>query len=620
MNKNLIFSLMMLIVLLNMSVFDRSVFNTSTAYASSRTALVIGNSRYQSAPLKNPANDARDIAALLKKYDFDVRLILNASHREMETAVRSFGKTLRQRRGTGLFYYAGHGIQVKGRNYLVPLKSTIESEGDVEFEAVDAGLILNKMEDAGNGLNIVILDACRNNPFAKSFRSSTPGLARMDAPTGSLVAYATAPGSVAADGEGRNGIYTKHLLKNMRKPGLPIEKVFKNVRAGVLSETNKKQTPWELSSLTGDFYFISDKAEPASVKIEPATAKIEPAAKHEDNEPLDINALLARAESEKARKEKLKREIQLKLAEERQRLEPQLEKYNLLIENYGSKYKDQAWAAICSDFPMLTRGLETGDIMGLKFNAGWIKVEPITGMEFVWVPGGCYQMGCGRWTYDCKDDAKPAHEVCLDGFWMAKYEVTLGEYKKIMGRSPFFYKRGDDYPADSVSWKNAKAFITKLNRMSDINRKSGKRYFLPSGKRYSLPTEAQWEYAARSGGQNQRYSGGSDTGRFAWYESNSGVNTRRKGTKARNGLGIYDMSGNVREWCEDVYDEDAYEKHSRSNPLISSGSDTRVIRGGTFISLPRLLRTTDRSSRSTNTGFSYVGFRVCISKVRQSEP
>ncbi|MCK5664697.1 MAG: caspase family protein, partial [Thiotrichaceae bacterium] len=255
MNKNLIFPVMILVLLLNLSVFGISILNESVAYAANRTALVIGNSQYKSAPLKNPANDAKDIAALLEKCDFDVKLILNASRREMKMAVRSFGKTLRKSSGTGLFYYAGHGIQLKGRNYLIPVKSTIESEGDVEFEAVDAGLILNKMEDAGNKLNIVILDACRNNPFTRSFRSSSKGLARMDAPAGSLVAYATAPGSVAADGEGKNGIYTKHLLENMRKPGLTIEQVLKKVRVGVLSETGKKQTPWELSSLTGDFYF-----------------------------------------------------------------------------------------------------------------------------------------------------------------------------------------------------------------------------------------------------------------------------------------------------------------------------------------------------------------------------
>lgn len=222
-----------------------------------RTALVIGNSNYKSAPLKNPVNDAKDIAAVLKSNGFKVTLKLDATKKDMKESVKVFGKQLLNG-GVGLFYYAGHGIQLKDRNYLIPVNADITSESDVEYESLDAGRILGKMEDAGNGMNIVILDACRNNPFARSFRSSTQGLARMDAPTGSLIAYATAPGSVAADGQGNNGIYTKHLLENMRMPGLKLEDVLKNVRVAVLNETNNKQTPWEASSLTIDFYFAQD--------------------------------------------------------------------------------------------------------------------------------------------------------------------------------------------------------------------------------------------------------------------------------------------------------------------------------------------------------------------------
>ena len=138
---------------------------------------------------------------------------------------------------------------------LSPFDAEIETESDVEFEAVDAGRVLGKMEDAGNDLNIVILDACRDNPFARIFRSVSQGLARMDAPTGSMVAYATSPGSVAADGTNNNGLYTSMLLKHMTTPGLRIEEFFKRVRIDVMNESGTKQVPWESSSLTGDFYF-----------------------------------------------------------------------------------------------------------------------------------------------------------------------------------------------------------------------------------------------------------------------------------------------------------------------------------------------------------------------------
>lgn len=263
-----------------------------------RFALVIGNSGYKAAPLKNPVNDAVDISRKLKQFGFQVTLKTNADLRQMERAIRKFGKTLRNG-GTGLFYFAGHGIQVKGNNYLIPIGAVLESEGDAKYEAVDAGLVLAKMEDAENNLNIVILDACRNNPFARSFRSSTPGLARMDAPTGSLVAYATAPGSVAADGYGRNGVYTKYLLENMDKPGLTIEQVLKQVRIGVLKETRKKQVPWESSSLTGEFYFSSNKtpanAPPVIASLQKPSAPI-PSSKIKTKKTINTSRLEAKIE------------------------------------------------------------------------------------------------------------------------------------------------------------------------------------------------------------------------------------------------------------------------------------------------------------------------------------
>lgn len=231
----------------------------STPKLGVRCALVVGNGAYRLSPLKNPIRDARDVSASLRRLGFTVIQKNNASLREMEATMNQFYATLKQG-GIGLFYYAGHGIQVEGRNYLVPVDARIDSESDVKFECLDAGRVLGKMEDAGNAMNIVILDACRNNPFARSFRSTSRGLARMDAPTGSILAYSTAPGSVAADGSGRNSVYTKHLLQHMRTPGLDINTVFIKTRMDVIQETDGKQVPWESSSLTGLFYFIDQEA------------------------------------------------------------------------------------------------------------------------------------------------------------------------------------------------------------------------------------------------------------------------------------------------------------------------------------------------------------------------
>lgn len=232
--------------------------NVAISAQGRRIALVIGNGAYKSSPLANPVNDANDIADALIKLSFSVVLKINADQRAMEDSIRAFGKKLRYG-GVGLFYFAGHGLQVEGRNYLIPVGSDIESEADIKYEAVDAGRVLAQMEEAENGLNIIILDACRDNPFARSFRSSDRGLAKMDAPTGSILAYSTAPGSVAADGVGRNGLYTSMLLEHMMTPGHTIERIFKNVRIAVMKDSGERQVPWESSSLTGDFYFYPKK-------------------------------------------------------------------------------------------------------------------------------------------------------------------------------------------------------------------------------------------------------------------------------------------------------------------------------------------------------------------------
>src|SRR2546429_1903488 len=220
-----------------------------------RVALVIGNSAYTNAPrLKNPVNDATDIADALSRLGFNVDHGVDLNQKQMKFMIREFGKKLKGG-AQGLFYFSGHGVQLRGHNYLIPVDADITSEADVEDQGVDANLVLGLMDEANNGLNVVILDACRNNPFARSFRSASGGLAQVDAPTGTLIAYATAPGRVAQDGLGRNGTYTAELLKQIRVPGLAVEEMFKRVRANGRQRTGGRHVPWEASSLVGDFYF-----------------------------------------------------------------------------------------------------------------------------------------------------------------------------------------------------------------------------------------------------------------------------------------------------------------------------------------------------------------------------
>lgn len=256
--KRLIISILAICLILSSSIaaVERGVTvkGKGEPHGQRKTALVIGNSAYFAAPLKNPANDAKAMAKALRDLGFTVDERTNLGMNEMKQAIEAFGGKIKNG-GVGLFYYAGHGMQVNGHNYLIPVDADIQGEAEVDYKAMDAGLVMAKMELAQNSMNIVILDACRNNPFARSFRASNPGLATMNAPSGTLIAYATSPGSVASYGTGANGLYTQEVVKAIKKPGLKIEDAFKQVRSGVQSQTAGKQVPWESSSLVGDFYF-----------------------------------------------------------------------------------------------------------------------------------------------------------------------------------------------------------------------------------------------------------------------------------------------------------------------------------------------------------------------------
>jgi uncharacterized caspase-like protein len=235
-------------------------------YAEKRLALVIGNSRYENAPLRNPVNDARVLARTLAERGFEVTKLEDASDEQMKRAIDAFGRSLRLG-AVGFFFYAGHALQIDGRNYLIPVGAVIDVEQDVEYEAVDVGRVLGKMEAAGNRMNIVVLDACRNNPFARSTRSAVKGLATVDAPKGTFIAYATAPGSVARDGEGDNGVFTEAFVQALAVEGLKIEEVFKAVRTEVRKRSDGQQIPWQSSSIEGDFYFsLPKRDEQAPVK------------------------------------------------------------------------------------------------------------------------------------------------------------------------------------------------------------------------------------------------------------------------------------------------------------------------------------------------------------------
>jgi len=513
----------------------------NASQAEQRTALLIGNGAYASAPLRNAVNDARTMGETLKGLGFDVVEHENLNQKEMKKEIQAFGQRL-LKGGVGLFYYAGHGMQVNGRNYLIPVGAAIEHEKQVEYEAVDVGAVLTEMDYARNRLNIVILDACRDNPFARSFRSSVQGLASMNAPTGTIVAYATAPGAVANDGPGDHGVYTGELVKAMEAPGLRIEDVFKQVRSSVRETTQGKQVPWESSSLEGDFYFKFPTAATPPVPV--------------PDKPVPMPQTVT------ARGEKPARTL-------------------------------KTWK------------------------------EPITGMEFVWVPGGCFLMGSPQTEKDREADEGPVHEVCVDGFWMARTEVTNGQFRKFRAdHNSRDYSgvslNGDNQPVVYVTWNDANDFAQWLKGQN------GGQY------KFRLPTEAEWEYASRAGKESSRY-WGDDPNKACAYENVADLTAKRQwgweeshdcddgyaaiapvGTFQANDFGIYDMLGNVWEWCEDIYGVDAYTRHDRMNPSFTdrAAGTGRVVRGGYWHSQPGGARCADRGSGLPEAMNDDLGFRL----------
>jgi len=228
---------------------------TSAQSNTGNIALLIGNSLYSESPVKNSANDAILLAETLRKKGFEIMLCTNLDVREMKIKMQEFETKLHQSNGIGLFFYSGYGLQFNGENYLLPLNSQIEKEQDIELEAINLQRLIGEMEIAQTSLNMIILDASRECPFAKNLKIKNSGLAIIEPPLGTLVAYSTIPGTYSVSSNTFNSLYVKELTTALEKPNLKIEEIFKRVRRKVYKKTHGKQATWENSSLFKDFYF-----------------------------------------------------------------------------------------------------------------------------------------------------------------------------------------------------------------------------------------------------------------------------------------------------------------------------------------------------------------------------
>lgn len=656
--------------------------------AKDHIALVIGNSNYPDMPLTNPLNDANDVAKTFEEIGFIVEKVIDADKEQMAMAIDRFSRKMATAKAA-VFYFAGHGMQVNGQNYLIPIAHTsaqeITNESQVSYRAINAGEVLTSMENNKVKFAMVVLDACRNNPIKGSGRGKLKGLAAIDAPVGSLVMYATKAGDVASDGTGRNSPFTTAFLQHLTTPGLDVNLLPSKVTSTVHELTGGGQTPGTYVQLTESFTFVPEltakeldelrrKQKGELTELQRKQAEINRKKQQEDEEMRrkqqelddlekqieemkkktisgggsdDLDQMLAVVEKRKkqqaeldsmkkrAEEQRIERERELaelkrkELAEKNKIFDQKIAKYNQIANSeFGQDMKTAAWNVILKDYNLPENSIKEGDITRLKEEIG-LKVKEsfsVAGLNIAMrgIQGGTFQMGSN----DGNDNEKPVHTVNLGSFAMAQYEVTNeefcaflnekgnqteggfewidldGGYEKAKCR---IYKRGstfkvkngyEKHPVIYVSWYAATAYCKWLSEKT--------------GHNWRLPTEAEWEYAAR-GGQNYKYAGSDNINEVAEYIGNNNKGPKPVGGKSPNGYGLYDMSGNVWEWCSDKWHDNYNDAPKDGSSWESGSSSCRVNRGGSWYDDASRCRVANRSRDGANDRISSIGFRPCLS-------
>jgi len=600
------------VVMLGATILFRA--GLAPAQAEPRVALVIANGNYGGdiGALKNPVNDGKLIAASLQKVGFKVALVTDGDQRKMKQALLDFGQALSDAgpTGTALFYYAGHGIQLNGENYLVPVGANIRREGDVGLEALSATDVLKELSFAGSKVQIIILDACRNNPLMRSFRSGTFGLAKMDAPIGSFIAYSTAPGSVAADGQGDNSPFANALAEELQRPGMAIEETFRNVRAKVIASTGNQQVPWDSSSLTAPFYFSTSFG--GSPSANAANDSLFWDSIKDSNDPADFDAYL-----KKFPKGTFADLAKNKLADLKQGAPaPGAQVASLTAPPAAGTANGQN-----------TPRAETSSAPPSNLKPGAVFRDCQDCPEMVVIPAGSFTMGSPESEIGRDAAEGPQHKVKIPKpLAFSKTVVTVAQYREFIkatgrdkGASCFYYRdeadewiekkgrnfddpgfeQSDDFPAICLNFDDAQAYADWLSQKT--------------GKKYRLPSEAEWEYAARAGtttayfwGDSEqqacRYANGADQSYHKTLPKDPGWNhqcddgfarTAPVGSFKPNAFGLYDMLGNAWQMTDDCF-RDAYDPADTNGAPVLGSCEKKVIRGGSWGRAAQFLRSANR--------------------------
>ena len=633
------------------------------AVAGKRVALVVGNAKYAHAPpLANPHNDAQDIAAALRGLGFTVELAVDLERSEFGSRVTAFAK---QTRGAdaALFFYAGHGLQVDGENYLLPVDAVLEDETQLPFHAVGLDAVLRGMR---SNANLVFLDACRDNPFVRSVarsmgsRSSAVGrgLARVNrsAYRGVFVAFATAAGQTASDGDDRNSPFTAALKKHIAKPGLEINQVLNRTRREL---ANVDQEPWDTSSLKEDFFFVP-RSEDAMVPVPPQVvggAGPDPAAEAWRQISATTNPrLLERYIKDfptsgyrwaaEARLDELKGQpftVVVEPSAARVRILNIEPPYRAGMKLPAGEYRVEASAP---DYASKTEMVQHGASGPTVHRVELEKLFAVGGRfrdcpecpEMVVVPAGSFRMGSPSHEEGRREDEGPVHRVRIGKpFAVGVYEVTVAEFGRFAegtghstGNSCGTYEgdqwqpregrgwrnpgfgQGGSHPVACVSWDDARAYASWLSRST--------------GERYRLLSESEWEYVARAGTTGPFHTGSTISteqanykGLFSYppggpgYYDPNGLYRKRTlpvGSFPANGFGLHDVHGNVWEWTGDCWNESYAGAPSDGSSWERGDCSHRVLRGGGSFDFPRILRSAFRGRNVTGFRSSGLGFRV----------
>jgi formylglycine-generating enzyme required for sulfatase activity len=629
---------------------------SAPAFAEKRIALVIGNSAYRNvARLDNPKNDASLMAETLRGLGFT--LIGNGAQIDLDKAafddvLQKFGDQL-VGADVALFYYAGHGIQVRGSNYLVPVNANPAREADVLLQMVDTALVLAAMEGSGTKLNMVLLDACRNNPFGgRGLRATEGGLAQMRAPEGTLISYATQPGNVALDGAGGNSPYTKALSQTIRKAGLDIFQTFNEIGLAVTQATGNAQQPWvSASPIKGTFHFVVS----GEMDVRPATSTTSRAAEAWAATQNSTSAAILQTFADRygdtiygrmarARIEELKRQAAAAAAAS-SRVQT-AEVASPVRPNFP-----------CATFPPTGVSLSSraakpmSAIEECVLKPKDIFKECAACPEMVVVPAGSFTMGSPANEAGRSDHEGPQHPVTIaQRFAVGKFAVTVDQFaafvadtRRDTGSTCRTLEGGKMEERQGRSWRDPGFAQTGSNPVACINFGDAEAYVdwlsAKTGKIYRLMAEAEWEYAARAG-MTTRFSFGDDEKDLCRHGNGTDLAAKRSiaglgpsgactdgyaytapsGTFLPNAFGLFDMHGNVRQWTQDCGHASYAGAPADGSAWISPDCATRIQRGGAWGYRPANLRSAYRDAIEPTLRRNFTGFRVATFRRKNREP